>query len=332
MIVNCEECGKFYSVDVSKMMKNNLKTRCTQCGNLMMINRNRAQAVSSADSSLSSDLGKKEPGSKIEVLRDETGYKWYHSIGFRLIFTFLSCVALIGITLIFLYVKQIPPLIAEQISLRGYSLSRSMGQSILQPLLLRNYLNINQIAKLNAELPGIAYVTVLNDRGILVSGIIGAPERFSSEFQEQYQNKGFPWDLPKQNSIQSGATESAKDLIVGGRKIHDVAMTIGDSAGTVHVGLFVEEIEREIRKGLVPMMILLAVLAVGGALGFIVIARNIVGPILDLANTAKRIGVGEIDEPVKVKGQGEIAELSNSIEMMRLSIKSAIYRLRNRAA
>jgi methyl-accepting chemotaxis protein len=59
-------------------------------------------------------------------------------------------------------------------------------------------------------------------------------------------------------------------------------------------------------------------------------ARSVIKPILQLAEVADKISMGELDTPVQVKAKGEVAVLADSIERMQASVKAAIERLQKR--
>jgi len=59
-------------------------------------------------------------------------------------------------------------------------------------------------------------------------------------------------------------------------------------------------------------------------------ARSVIKPILQLAEVADKISMGELDTPVQVKAKGEVAVLADSIERMQTSVKAAIERLQKR--
>lgn len=59
-------------------------------------------------------------------------------------------------------------------------------------------------------------------------------------------------------------------------------------------------------------------------------ARSVIKPILQLAEVADKISMGELDTPINVKAKGEVALLADSIERMQVSVKAAIERLQKR--
>lgn len=59
-------------------------------------------------------------------------------------------------------------------------------------------------------------------------------------------------------------------------------------------------------------------------------ARSVIQPILQLAEVADKISMGELDTPINVKAKGEVAVLAEAIERMQTSVKAAIERLQKR--
>ena len=358
MIVRCEECAKKYRIDETKLTGKKARVKCKSCHSMIEIikpepaEENKqvfedfvslssiaetapedATLMQGSRPPISKEPIRKQPPAglkpkdmpkrKISGLQDLT-------IGIKLLIMFLASVIIMGSVLSFVYLKYVPSLMSEQISLRTYSISSSFSTAVLQPLLLRNYLRVNQTAENNSKLPGVAYVSVLNKKRIVIAGIFSDLKRFSPGFAAKVKKQGFPKALSLQNRIPKGKKESAKDLIVGGQKIHDVAVSIGDTGGEAHVGIFTEDVDKAVRKSIIPLFIILAVMAILGSLSFLMVARNISGPIKVLTDEAQRISLGEIDHPISVKGGGEIAELAASLERMRFSVQSAIERLRQR--
>ncbi len=59
-------------------------------------------------------------------------------------------------------------------------------------------------------------------------------------------------------------------------------------------------------------------------------ARSVIKPILQLAEVADKISMGELDTKIDVKAKGEVAVLADSIERMQTSVRAAIERLQKR--
>lgn len=341
MIVQCEACVKRYWIDDGKIVNDRMAVSCPNCANKIKLEK-PAQAVASVG--LGSDTADTAAGSPSQALprpssedwnvdqeqhtEDRTSSSGGLTIGKKLLLLFSAFILVTGSVLAFVYMKYVPALMNNQIDLRTYSISRSFSAAIQQPLLIKNYLLVNKMAATNTKLPGVAYVSVLNKKGVVIAGIFGDNERFTPEFMQTVKEQGFPKEISTQNLIPSGEKESSLDFSVGGQKIHDVAVAIGDTGGEAHVGLFTEDVEKAIRKSLIPLIALLVAIALLGCASFFLVARTISSPIRMLTQAAEKISLGDIDLPIDIQGGGEIGELAASLERMRFSIKAAMNRLR----
>ena len=322
MIIHCEECGKKYKIDDKKLVKKRTLYNCPNCKSTIEVLKpsqgvealdpEPAPSTSSIGSSAASGsfqtIGKTDdtPSSppsadwkmdqtQAPKIQKATGL----TIGKKLLFLFLAFILITGSVLTVVYMTYVPSLMYDQINLRTYSISQSFSAAIQQPLLIKNYLLVNKSAETNAKLPGVAYVSVLNKRGIVIAGILGDRSRFMEDFIEKVKESGFPKEISTQNRIPSGEKESAKDFIGGGQKIHDVAVMIGDTGGEAHVGLFTEDVEKAVQESLMPLLVLLVAIAFLGGLSFFLVARTISTPIRSLTRAAEKISLGEIDLPIE---------------------------------
>jgi predicted Zn finger-like uncharacterized protein len=352
MIIQCKECGKHSRIDDSKIVKEGMRFKCPNCKSTVEVPKlsNRESpdsepALSSitpgSSTTNSSSQQFKTPdtmsqsNSRInwEINNDQkpmTQKAAGLTIGKKLLFLFLSFILITGTVLTLVYLTYVPALMHDQIDLRTYSISRSFSAAIQQPFLVKDYLLVNKTAETNAGLPGIAYISVLDKNGIVIAGILGDSKRFSADFVKKSKESGFPKEISTQNRIPGGEKKSVLDFSVGGQKIHDVAVKIGDTEGETHVGLFTEDVEKAVRKSLIPLLLILTVIGFLGYLSFLLVARTISTPIRLLTQAAEKISLGEIDLPIEVRGGGEIGELAASLERMRFSIKTAINRLRRK--
>ncbi|MCD6561187.1 MAG: zinc-ribbon domain-containing protein [Deltaproteobacteria bacterium] len=348
MIVICEECGKKYRIDEEKINSDKASLRCPECGNIMNITKPGPQAkrgsssenpeASASNPKTEADKKERKKKNKEEKrkVKSVSGKKTFRpgkiSIGVKLLGMFLIFTLLSASFLTFVYLKYVPSLMSKQINLRTYSLCHTFGAAVIEPLRLRNHLRVNKIAEIYVKVPGVAYVSVAHKNDGIVSGIFDNVKlkRFSPDFITKIKKEGFPKGLPLRNNLPKGKNKSAKDLIVGGQKIHDVAALIGRNGGEAHIGVFTEDAEMEIRNSLKPLLTIMVATAILGSLFFYLIARTISNPIKALTDAAQKISLGEIDLPINVKGGGEIADLAASLERMRVSVQAALDRLRRR--
>jgi HAMP domain-containing protein len=80
-------------------------------------------------------------------------------------------------------------------------------------------------------------------------------------------------------------------------------------------------------------LIFLAIVLIDLAVLLVVIyafSSSIIRPIRRLAEAADRISMGDLEAPINVEGEGEVARLAQSIERMRTSVQTALERLEKR--
>jgi HAMP domain-containing protein len=352
MIVSCEKCGKKYKIDETKLKETKTLFKCEGCGSIMeaikpsanpfqgpkddispslSVDESPADANPEEDLFAASTSSTKPAKPKTKQKKKKAPKGPGMSIRLKLLIGFLFFITILGGVITFLYQYFVPTLVEQEIHQRTYSISKSFSAAVSNPLLLNNYIQVNKAAEVIAGLPGVAYASVLNKRGIIVAGIFGNTVPLDPVYKARIAKERFPIELARLNALPQGKEEIAKKIIVGGQNVYDVAVTISGAGGEAHVGIYTADAENLVRQSLPRLLIVLGGLGFIGALSFFFAVSMIVSkPIRHLTDAAHRISLGEIDHPIISKGGGEVAELAASLERMRFSIKSAIDRLRRR--
>lgn len=354
MVVICEDCAKKYNVDETKIKGERARFSCRECGHIIVVQKPKASSVqqnrashgddgsgskqtasqsqqSGASPAASKDSGHQKKseystGTTLKKTRKGKGI----AIGFYLLFAlsvgFIAIVAVFA----FLYLKYIPQIMNEQIDLRTSVIATSFSGSVKQPLLVRNYLQVNNEAKRVSALPGVAYAAVVNDRGIPVAGFFSDLTKFDQVFATEVKSSGFPRSVIEKNSLQGNEKEKSNRFVIGGQVIQDRTVALADTGGSVHVGIYVSEVNQAIKDALLsPLSLsLIGGIFLAGMLMFLLIGRLISRPITELTDVVNRISLGELELSIDPKGPREIRELGTACERMRFSIKSAIERLK----
>ncbi len=357
MIVICEDCGKKYSVNPARIKGDTARVRCRACDHLMVITKPSEAGTSSdedlratgivanagmkaADPLLSAAVGGPSPGREAAADEVKGGGKEKRKSGLLLfgglktstylLLNFVVFIVTLSVILALVYLRNVPPMLRSEAALRVEAISRTLAASVRQPILLRNYLQVNQLAEGSAKLPGVAYVAILNAKGGVIAGIFGNPGRFDNEFALKIKNTGFPADLAARNRLAAKEQSKAQTFAVGGQGVQDVAVALPDGGGEVHVGLFTDDIDRLAQQSLYPMLIILGLMTLAGLLSFALLARGIARPIKQLTDIAHRISMGEVTLAIGVRGSHEINDLAASLERLRLSVRLALERLQGR--
>ena len=250
------------------------------------------------------------------------------SIGQKLIYTFVSFIALLSISLFAVYKSTVPTLVDEQVNLRMTTLANTFSSSIETPVITKNYLNVNQTAEVAAQQTGIAYVLVINQRGFPLAAISSehALDSFDDAFARQVRDEGFPQELI--DSVRTAATHyqnESKELyfseaVRGGKPVRELIIPLGKSSKSfIVLGIFTDEIEASLDRTLVPLMALLAVIGLAGLIALALIGKTVSRPIKSLSENARQLAAGELDKPVQISGGSDIQELAQALENFRRS-------------
>lgn len=355
MLVICEECAKKYNIDETRMKGDRARFTCHQCGHLIIVEKPAPRKTTPTgpgptdgggetdrveeegqkndsrppeDASSATQEGKREDQPGTPPPRRGRGLPISIYLLLALFAGVLSITGAIG----YISMKYIPQLINDQVQLRTAAIAMTFKGSVTQPLLVRNYLQVNKEAERISRLPGVAYAAVVNSRGVVVAGFFSDPDRFAPEFAARIREKGFPESIIRQNRLELGQREHDARLLLGGQQIHDRVVALDETGGAIHVGIYGSDIDRTIREALLstPSLSLLGLILSSGVLIFLLLARSISRPLQELTEVVNRISLGEVDLVVHPRGPMEVRELALAFERMRYSIKAAIERLRSR--
>ncbi len=331
MLVICEDCAKRYNIDGKQIKGPKAQFSCKRCGHVILVEKPAVAIQEPEKEEFVSSQATPDPVRQKEPEAEEKKRPKLKGKGMP-IRSYLFITMILGFMLIsgafaYLYLKYIPEIINDQIELRTSAITETFRGVIIKPLLLRNYLQVNKEAQRTSKLPGVAYATVINKRGIVVAGFFSDLKRFDRDFETMVKKKGFPLSILAKNKLGSGDGHSS--IEVGGQHIFDTVSAIPDSGGEVHVGIYVSDVDTAIRNALVsPTTIsIMAAILVSGILVLLFLTRMITKPMQELTNVANRISLGELDLVVEPDGPREMRALAVAFERMRISIKAAVERL-----
>lgn len=254
------------------------------------------------------------------------------SILAKLMLSFLAFILLLGALMFVVYQHFVPPLVEEQIDLRAEAITQTFASAALQATVERNYLQVNKLAEATAKLPGVAYASAINNRGIPIAGIFANLDQFQPDFAAMVKQGGFPRDLFAEHGIPEGSDRARARFTIGGQDVLDYAMRLGSSGALVHVGLFTADVDAAINRTFVPLIVLLVVMALVGIGVVALIARAVSGPIQQLAEQADYISHGHLEREIDIKAGGEVGQLADSFKRMQAAIRYSVVQLRKQQA
>jgi HAMP domain-containing protein len=122
-----------------------------------------------------------------------------------------------------------------------------------------------------------------------------------------------------------------RELSLRGNAVYETAVPVLEGQmGRVRVGFWEDAMEREVRAALLPIIGIIAVVPLLGALLSFLLAHWIVRPIVGLREIADKVTMGDLETAVSgkcVRARDEIGDLARSLERMRSSLRAAMLRL-----
>jgi two-component system, cell cycle sensor histidine kinase and response regulator CckA len=203
----------------------------------------------------------------------------------------------------------------DQLDQRVLLLANNLGDAAAGHLVGGNLLALHALARKYTLLDGVAYAFIKDGKGNVVAHTLGT---FPPELQQ-----GLP------NTAQRQIDR--RELSLGGTPAYETSVPILEGQlGTVHVGFWTATVEKEIQRSLVPLIGIVTLIPLFGALLSFFLAHWIVRPIVGLTEIADKVTMGDLETSVSgkcVRARDEIGDLARSLERMRSSLKAAMLRL-----
>jgi HAMP domain-containing protein len=202
-------------------------------------------------------------------------------------------------------------MIQDKFEQKGYFLATSLSDAAAGHILSKNVLQLDTILAKYGRLEGVAYALVQDRDGKVVANSL----RTASEWQGSIELEEERSDGLGSTKFRGKRTQESRAPILDGR------------LGTVRVGIWADDIDREIRQEVVTFIVPVAVLCLASAMLAVFVTGRRLRPLDRLTELAAKISMGELDIPVRGQSRHEFGELTNSLERMRASLKAAMMRL-----
>lgn len=203
----------------------------------------------------------------------------------------------------------------DQLDKRALAVAVNLSDAAAGHVAGRNLLALHALARKYTFLDGVAYAYVEDSKGEILAHTLGT----------------FPETL-RQEGIENAKRQiSRREVSLGNRSVYETAVPVLEGQmGAVHVGFWADAVQTEIRRALLPIVGVVAVVPVVGALLSFLLAHWIVRPIIGLREIADKVTMGDLDTSVGgdcVSSSDEIGDLARALERMRSSLRAAMLRL-----
>ena len=234
-------------------------------------------------------------------------YPLIHKLSFgfgaiAIVFGFAACVIVFG------YISRA---YEKELASRAQITTIGLTDLVTRRLASKSVQDVANDVEKYAAIKAVAYVYVEDANGAIIANM--------------------PKELPRYliRDFPKSAERALRGVNVRyrGEDVFEVANRIGVDAGFVHLGIWRDVIAAEARIALLPMVAAIVVLLLGITGTFIVIARRLNRPLLDLVDQADRISRGDFTVALNSKGSDEIGDIARSIERLRASLYAVVRRL-----
>jgi HAMP domain-containing protein len=236
---------------------------------------------------------------------------YMQSLSGRMVATFTCIVAMLGlvtIAVVYFTVKS---------SLRYHAIERAritavnVSDSAAGYILKKNPKGMRELLQKRTHRSELAYILVQNNLNKIYAHTFDV----------------LPTEL--ENTSSAVGDQGERSLRLGEAAVIEVSVPILEGrSGTVRIGIWQNEIDREISREITPLIKVLFLVVTGGILMAIYLAWKINRPIVRLVRSAQKISDGDLDAPsFGTADKTEFGELARALERMRSSIKAALARL-----
>jgi two-component system cell cycle sensor histidine kinase/response regulator CckA len=236
----------------------------------------------------------------------KAGLKWKITSSFGAVFLIFGALA---IAIVYYFTGNA---LHRQVGLRASAIASNLSDAAAGHVSRRNNLELDALIAKYGRLDGVAYAYIQDSKGEIIATSL----------------QPFPSELKETSTTRNQRVVSSRNTKVRGKWVYETQVPVLDGQlGAVHVGLWAEAVQQDVRATVLPIIGLIAVCLVVGIGLSLTIANRTIQPILELKATADDISRGHLDTVVSVQSNDEIGELALSLERMRASLKAAMTRL-----
>lgn len=245
-------------------------------------------------------------GKPVTLPLQSGGLKW------KIATAFSGLLIVLGICVIGIVYILAGNALQRQVDLRSAAIATNLSDAAAGYVAKKSTLELDALIAKYGRLDGVAYAYIQDPKGDILASSL----------------QPFPPELKNSSDLGDQRTSASHTTNIHGKPVYETQMPILDGQlGAVHVGLWADMVQQDVRDTVLPIIALIALCLVIGIVISVIIAGRTIRPILELKSSADEISRGNLDASVSVQGNDEVSELARSLERMRASLKAAMLRL-----
>jgi HAMP domain-containing protein len=234
------------------------------------------------------------------------------SLRWKLGAAFGGLILFLGISVIGIVYYLTGNALQRQVDLRAAAIATNLSDAAAGHVSRKNALELDALIAKYGRLDGVAYAYIQDPKSEVIATSI----------------QPFPVELKEATGRGDQRISNSRTTSVRGKSIYETRVPLLDGQlGAVHVGLWAETIQQDVRGTLLTIVGLIGICLATGVAIAIMITTKTIRPVLELKSIADEISRGHLDTPVSFQSNDEVGELARSLERMRASLKAAMTRL-----
>jgi HAMP domain-containing protein len=220
---------------------------------------------------------------------------------------------LLGLVIISVVYQLTSGALRDQFDQRTFAIATNLSDAAAANVVRKNVLELSGLVRKYALLQGVEYAFLEDSHGSVIVHTLGT----------------FPAELKETVSPEARLHTQRRAVRLEGKMIYEASVPIlGGEVGTAHLGIREDFIEGEIRRAVLPIIEIIAVIFLGGILISSVLVGVMTRPIRRLGHMADNMSKGDLETPVifGTASRDEIGDLARSLERLRSTLKAAMSR------
>lgn len=230
------------------------------------------------------------------------------SFTWRIALTYSALLLILGLATIGIIDASMSRAVRAQIDRRLTLAAGELADIAAGYMSIKPAADLRPLVERYARYDGVAYVFVEDRKGMVTA----------------HGMKSFPPELRDARSDAELRQVKKIAWTYHGRAVEETRAPIPGQLGTVHIGVWRDAVEAEVRKTVRPVVGLIGLIICVGISAVILLAHQLIRPIRRLATLATKLSTGDLETPLSTESNDEIADLARSLERMRASLKAAI--------
>jgi signal transduction histidine kinase len=225
------------------------------------------------------------------------------SVRTKIVGIILGLVLVLGLGITMVVRQSLREVMLSELEARAVSVTQDLASRSTDLILINNLYALHQLVReTQANHPDIRYAFIQGADGSILAHTFGP---------------GFPAGLASANLVETGSPSQVLVLETTEGRVWDIAVPIfGGRAGTARIGFSEAPLQRTVDVVTSEMLLATLLVSTVGIMAAIALTWFLTRPILNLADSARKVGQGDFSQNVPRWADDEIGDLAEAFNGM----------------